>query len=212
MTGPMATRLAGSSDLYEPSGRRPYHSINFITSHDGFPLNDLVSYERKHNEANGEDNRDGDNNNYSGNYGVEGPTRRKSIVDLRQRQVKNMHGHAAAQPGRADDRRGRRSAAHAARQQQRLLPRQRHQLVRLEAGREERRDAPLRAGAHRVPPPPAERSPRPRSSPAKPPSRANFPTSAGSAPTARRSIGSTVGSSLTSVFGTSGVADRPRGP
>ena len=60
----MATRLAGSSDLYQAGGRQPYHSINFITSHDGFPLNDLVSYCRKHNEDNGEGNRDGDNNNY----------------------------------------------------------------------------------------------------------------------------------------------------
>ena len=74
MVGPLATRLAGSSDLYQASGRRPYHSINFITSHDGFTLNDLVSYNDKHNEANGEENRDGDNNNYSYNYGVEGPT------------------------------------------------------------------------------------------------------------------------------------------
>jgi glycogen operon protein len=90
LTGPMATRLAGSSDLYQPSGRRPYHSINFITSHDGYTLNDLVSYERKHNLDNGEDNRDGDNNNYSANYGVEGPTRRRSVVELRNRQAKNF--------------------------------------------------------------------------------------------------------------------------
>ncbi|QDU57944.1 Glycogen debranching enzyme [Aeoliella mucimassa] len=90
VTGAMATRLAGSSDLYQPSGRSPYHSINFITSHDGYTLNDLVSYERKHNLDNGEDNRDGDNNNYSANYGVEGPTRRAAIVSLRQRQAKNM--------------------------------------------------------------------------------------------------------------------------
>jgi glycogen operon protein len=90
MTGPMATRLSGSSDLFQPSGRRPYHSINFITSHDGYTLNDLVSYERKHNLDNLEDNRDGDNNNFSANYGVEGPTRRKSIVDLRHRQAKNF--------------------------------------------------------------------------------------------------------------------------
>ena len=90
MIGPMATRLSGSSDLYEGSGRRPYHSINFLTSHDGYPLNDLVSYEQKHNQANLEDNRDGDNNNYSANYGVEGPTRRKQIVELRRRQAKNM--------------------------------------------------------------------------------------------------------------------------
>ncbi len=90
MTGPMATRLAGSSDLYQPSGRLPYHSINFITSHDGYTLNDLVTYERKHNMANGEENRDGDNNNYSANYGIEGPTRRKAITRLRDRQIKNM--------------------------------------------------------------------------------------------------------------------------
>ncbi|MCA9154707.1 MAG: glycogen debranching enzyme GlgX, partial [Planctomycetales bacterium] len=88
--GAFATRLAGSSDLYEPGGRRPYHSINFITSHDGFPLNDLVSYNGKHNEVNGEDNRDGDNNNLSYNYGVEGATRHKGIERIRVRQIKNM--------------------------------------------------------------------------------------------------------------------------
>ncbi|MEM6329666.1 MAG: glycogen debranching protein GlgX [Planctomycetota bacterium] len=90
MTGLMATRLSGSSDLYQPSGKNPYHSINFITSHDGYTLNDLVSYERKHNTANGEENRDGENNNYSANYGVEGPTRRAPIARLRRRQAKNM--------------------------------------------------------------------------------------------------------------------------
>jgi len=90
MIGPMATRLSGSSDLYQPSGRHPYHSINFITSHDGYTLNDLVSYEQKHNQANGENNHDGENHNHSANYGVEGPTRRKHIVELRRRQTKNM--------------------------------------------------------------------------------------------------------------------------
>jgi isoamylase len=90
MTGRMATRLSGSSDLYQHSGRDPYHSINFITTHDGYTLNDLVSYEQKHNQQNLENNRDGENNNYSANYGVEGPTRRKGIVDLRLRQAKNM--------------------------------------------------------------------------------------------------------------------------
>jgi isoamylase len=90
LSGPMATRLSGSADLYQSSGRKPYHSINFITSHDGYSLNDLVAYEQKHNQANGEENRDGDNNNYSANYGIEGPTRRKSIIQLRKRQVKNM--------------------------------------------------------------------------------------------------------------------------
>ncbi|MBN1590514.1 MAG: glycogen debranching protein GlgX [Pirellulales bacterium] len=90
MNGAMATRLAGSSDLYQPGGRRPYHSINFIISHDGFTLNDLVSYNHKHNEANGEGNADGENNNYSCNYGVEGPTLRRSIDRVRVRQIKNM--------------------------------------------------------------------------------------------------------------------------
>ena len=70
----LATRLAGSNDLYEHSGRRPYASINFITAHDGFTLHDLVSYNEKHNEANGEDNRDGESHNLSWNCGVEGPT------------------------------------------------------------------------------------------------------------------------------------------
>lgn len=89
MTGAMATRLSGSSDLYQAGGRQPYHSINFITSHDGFPLNDLMSYNWKHNEANGEGNRDGDNNNHSWNHGVEGPTKRRDIELLRLRQIKN---------------------------------------------------------------------------------------------------------------------------
>ncbi len=88
--GALATRLAGSSDLYEHSGRAPACSINFITSHDGFTLNDLVSYKEKHNLINGEENRDGDNNNCSDNYGVEGPTRKKAIREVRSRQLKNM--------------------------------------------------------------------------------------------------------------------------
>ncbi len=90
LRGKMATRLAGSSDLYQRGGRKPYHSINFITSHDGFTINDLVSYSRKHNEANGEGNRDGDDNNHSANYGVEGPTERDDVNIIRNRQIKNM--------------------------------------------------------------------------------------------------------------------------
>jgi isoamylase len=89
MLGAFTTRLSGSSDLYQSSDRRPYHSINFITSHDGFTLNDLHTYADKHNEANGEGNRDGDNNNHSCNYGIEGPTSRKSIDRMRLRQIKN---------------------------------------------------------------------------------------------------------------------------
>jgi isoamylase len=82
--------LTGSSDLYEPGGRRPHASINFVTAHDGFPLNDLVSYDQKHNEANGEDNRDGCDDNFSWNCGVEGPTDDPAINELRERQKRNM--------------------------------------------------------------------------------------------------------------------------
>jgi isoamylase len=81
-----ATRISGSSDLYEWSGRRPHASINFITCHDGFPLADLVSYDQKHNEANGEDNRDGANDNDSWNCGVEGPTDDPKINELREKK------------------------------------------------------------------------------------------------------------------------------
>jgi isoamylase len=83
-------RLSGSSDLYEGGGRRPHASINFVTAHDGFTLHDLVSYNYKHNEANGEDNRDGTDDNLSWNCGVEGPTTKPSIVALRERQKRNM--------------------------------------------------------------------------------------------------------------------------
>ena len=85
-----ATRLCGSSDLYEWSSRRPYASVNFITCHDGFTLNDLVSYNEKHNEANGEDNRDGASDNMSWNCGHEGPTDDPEINALRARQQRNM--------------------------------------------------------------------------------------------------------------------------
>ncbi|WP_165228890.1 glycogen debranching protein GlgX [Aquisphaera insulae] len=85
-----ATRLSGSSDLYLHNGRAPYASINFITCHDGFTLEDLVSYNEKHNEANGEENRDGASNNDSWNCGVEGPTDDPAILDLRERQKRNM--------------------------------------------------------------------------------------------------------------------------
>jgi glycogen operon protein len=89
MIGAFATRLAGSSDLYQAGGRRPYHSINFLTSHDGFTLHDLHTYADKHNEANGEGNRDGENQNHSSNYGVEGETDRPAINALRTRQIRN---------------------------------------------------------------------------------------------------------------------------
>lgn len=90
MVGALATRLAGSSDLYLDDGRTPCHSINFITSHDGFTLNDWVSYNQKHNLANGENNHDGDSNNFSDNLGVEGPTDDVLIEERRVRRIKNM--------------------------------------------------------------------------------------------------------------------------
>jgi glycogen operon protein len=85
-----AYRLTGSSDLYQLNGRRPHASINFITAHDGFTLNDLVSYNEKHNEANCEDNRDGDNHNRSWNCGVEGETDDPIVIALRERQRRNL--------------------------------------------------------------------------------------------------------------------------
>jgi isoamylase len=83
-------RLTGSSDLYQHDGRRPYASINFITAHDGFTLNDLVTYNEKHNEANGEENRDGESHNLSYNFGVEGPTNDEEIVFQREKQKRNF--------------------------------------------------------------------------------------------------------------------------
>lgn len=88
--GEFASRLSGSSDLYEHTGRRPIASVNFITAHDGFTLADLVSYNDKHNEANGEGNRDGESHNRSWNCGVEGPTDDATILDLRGRQSRNF--------------------------------------------------------------------------------------------------------------------------
>jgi glycogen operon protein len=87
--GEFASRVAGSSDLYEHSGRRPFASINFVTAHDGFTLRDLVSYNDKHNEANGEDSRDGESHNRSWNHGVEGPTDDVEVLSLRSRAQRN---------------------------------------------------------------------------------------------------------------------------
>jgi glycogen operon protein len=88
--GEFARRLSGSSDLYAGSGKRPTASVNFVTAHDGFTLHDLVSYNDKHNEANGEDNRDGHSHNRSWNCGVEGPTDDPDVNDLRERQKRNL--------------------------------------------------------------------------------------------------------------------------
>jgi isoamylase len=88
--GEIATRLAGSADLYETTKRLPSASVNFVTAHDGFTLQDLVSYEQKHNEANGEENRDGADDNAAWNCGAEGPTDEAEIVELRERQKRNL--------------------------------------------------------------------------------------------------------------------------
>jgi isoamylase len=88
--GELAYRLTGSSDLYGRESRRPYASINFITAHDGFSLRDLVSYNDKHNSANGEDNRDGESHNLSWNCGAEGPSKDPEILELRARQRRNL--------------------------------------------------------------------------------------------------------------------------
>ena len=90
MVPALADRVSGSADLYLESGREPYHSINFVTCHDGFTLADLVSYNDKHNEANGEGNRDGGNDNFSWNCGDEGPSSERAIQILRERQVRNL--------------------------------------------------------------------------------------------------------------------------
>ena len=157
MTPPLATRLAGSSDLYQAGGRQPYHSINFITSHDGFTLNDLVSYGEKHNEANEEGNRDGESNNYGSSYGVEGPTRNQDIEALRLRQIKNMLATLFLSQGvpmlLAGDECRRTQG-----QQQRLLPGQFAVVVRLEAGGEERRPGAILPGPYRVSPQPTGRA------------------------------------------------------
>src|SRR5687767_11505382 len=85
-----ASRITGSADLYQDDGRKPFHSINFVTAHDGFTLNDLVSYNDKHNDANGEENRDGESHNRSWNCGIEGPTDEPEVNALRARQVRNF--------------------------------------------------------------------------------------------------------------------------
>ena len=90
VVGAVASRIAGSADLYEDDGELPINSINFVTAHDGFTLNDLVSYNGKHNEANGENNNDGTNDNLSWNHGVEGDTADPEILALRARQVRNF--------------------------------------------------------------------------------------------------------------------------
>ena len=141
----LARRLLGSPDLYSHEEREPEQSINFVTCHDGFTLNDLVSYDRKHNEANGEGNRDGNDFNLSWNCGVEGPSDDIARRAPAQPPGEELHRAHAARRRHAAASHGRRSPAHAARQQQCLLPGQRIELVRLERPREARRRAPLHA-------------------------------------------------------------------
>ena len=134
-------RLAASparADLYQTSGHLPINSINFITCHDGFTLNDLVSYNEKHNEANGEGNNDGVNDNMSWNCGVEGPTDDPGDRGAARAADQELRRDADAVAGRADVRGRRRGPPHPAGQQQRLLPGQRDQLVRLVPAEQQR--------------------------------------------------------------------------
>ena len=141
----LAYRLTGSSDLYRSDGRRPFASINFVTAHDGFPLADLVTYEHKRNEANGEDNRDGESHNRNWNCGVEGPTDDPRGPGAAGPAGAQPPRHAAAVHRRADADRRRRARPHPAGQQQRLLPGQRDLLAGLE-GRRRRTCSPSSPG------------------------------------------------------------------
>ncbi len=120
--GDLGYRLTGSSDVFSGEARPPQASLNFVTVHDGFTLRDLVSYEKKHNEANGEDNADGGPEGTSQNCGVEGETDDARVVASAPDARPQPDGDALRVPGRPDARDGRRAMADAARQQQRLLP------------------------------------------------------------------------------------------
>ena len=137
--GEFASRLTGSSDLYEATSRRPGASINFVTAHDGFTLNDLVSYNEKHNEANGEDNRDGESHNRSWNCGVEGPTDDPEILELRERQMRNIMATLMVSQGTPMITHGDEIGRSSTWQQQRLLPGLRIVLDGLVSGRQEQR-------------------------------------------------------------------------
>ena len=182
--GEFASRLTGSCDLYEHSGRKPIASINFVTAHDGFTLRDLVSYNEKHNEANGEGGNDGESHNRSWNCGVEGPTDDPEVTRAAAAPAAQLPHDAAALAGRADAAARRRARPHPGRQQQRLLPGQRDLLGRLGPRRGAGRPARLHAAARRaapgapgVPPPPVLRRQR---RPRRP--RATSATSPGSSP------------------------------
>jgi isoamylase len=150
--GEFASRLTGSSDLYEHSGRKPIASINFVTAHDGFTLRDLVSYNDKRNEANGEDGNDGESHNRSWNCGEEGPSDEPRRHRPAPAPAAQLPHHAPAQPGRADDRARRRDRPHPAGQQQRVLPGQRARLGRLGPRRGPEGALRLHRGTHHPPP------------------------------------------------------------
>ena len=129
---PLAPRLCASGDVFNHQGRQPWASVNFVTAHDGFTLNDLVTYNEKHNEANGEDNQRRQHRQPLLELRRRGPDRRSGDQRAARAPDAQHAGDAAALAGHADDAGGRRVRPHAARQQQRLLPGQRDQLARLE--------------------------------------------------------------------------------
>ena len=133
LLGEAATRFSGSSDIFAPR-RPPSRSVNFIVAHDGFTLADLVSYERKHNEANGEDNRDGTDANYSWNNGAEGETADPAILAARRRDQRNLLAALMLARGTPMLAMGAEFGQSQARQQQRLRAGQRHRLARLGRG------------------------------------------------------------------------------
>ena len=149
--GEFASRFTGSSDLYETDGRKPFASINFITAHDGYTLRDLVTYNDKHNEANLEDNKDGDNHNRSWNHGVEGETDDPEINALRERQMRNFLATLFLSQGVPMLLGGDEIARTQQRQQQRVLPGQRDLVDRLAARRARGADAGVHQAADRAP-------------------------------------------------------------
>ena len=179
-----AYRLTGSSDLYGRTGRRPHASVNFVTAHDGFTLTDLVSYDHKHNEANGEDNRDGTDDNRSWNSGAEGPTDDPEVLTIRERRRRALMTTLLLSQGVPMIRHGDELGHTQQRQQQRLLPGQRAVLARLGA-RGPGLPRLLRR-PRRLPAPSTRCSGGAASSRASPSSAASCPTSAGSGRTARR--------------------------
>ncbi len=147
-----ASRFTGSSDLYQSDGRDPFASVNFITAHDGFTLRDLVSYDHKHNEANGEDNQDGTDDNRSWNCGVEGETDDPEVLTLRFRQQRNLLATLLLSQGVPMMLGRRRVRPHPGRQQQRLVPGQRDLLAALGARGRPAPAARVRAARDRAAP------------------------------------------------------------